>query len=64
MVAQEYEKNAHTMPAIPNWTRMQQVIGEGLNAILSRCSKDVAADLKKLNVHVNQELSAQRVLAK
>jgi hypothetical protein len=43
---------------------MQQVIGEGLNAILSRCSKDLASDLKKLNVHVNQELSAQRVLAK
>ena len=64
MVAGEYANHGHNMPSIPNWTRMQQVIGEGVNALLARCSKDVAGELKKLNLRVNQELSAQRVLAK
>ncbi|MBC7917418.1 MAG: sugar ABC transporter substrate-binding protein [Rhodoferax sp.] len=64
MVAQEYANHGHLMPAIPNWTSMQQLIGEGVNAVLSRCSKDVATDLQKLNIRVNRELSAQRVLAK
>lgn len=64
MVANEYARNGHAMPAIPNWTRMQQVIGEGLNAMLSRCNVELAPALRKLNHRVNQQLSAQKVLAK
>jgi multiple sugar transport system substrate-binding protein len=64
MVAQEYEKFGRNMPNIPNWTRMQQVVSEGLNSILSRCTTDIAGELKKLNVQVNRELSAQQALAK
>jgi multiple sugar transport system substrate-binding protein len=64
MVAQQYADYGRTMPSIPNWTRMQQVIGEGLNAMLSRCSSDIPGALKKLNAQVNRELSAQQALAK
>lgn len=64
LVEKEYADHGHTMPAVPNWTRMQQVVGEGINAMLSRCSPDVPEALRKLNVQVNRELSAQQALAK
>jgi multiple sugar transport system substrate-binding protein len=64
LVAQQYKDHGRTMPRIPNWTRMQQVIGEGLNSMLARCSVDIASALGQLNAQVNRELSAQRALAK
>lgn len=64
LVASEYAEHGHTMPGIPNWTRMQQVVGEGINAMLSRCSTDIPGALQKLNTQVNRELSAQQALAK
>ena len=43
---------------------MQQVIAEGLNATLSRCGSDVAAEMKKLGGRINAELAAQKALAR
>jgi multiple sugar transport system substrate-binding protein len=64
MVAQEHARFSRSFPAIPNWTRMQQIIAEGFNSTLARCSSDVVGDMKKLNLKVNEELRAQNVLVK
>ncbi|HEY1092357.1 MAG TPA: sugar ABC transporter substrate-binding protein [Burkholderiaceae bacterium] len=63
-VAQEYTEHGHTQPLIPNWTRMQQVVAEGLNATLARCGSDVATEMGKLNRRINQELAVQKALAR
>ncbi|MFH7042195.1 sugar ABC transporter substrate-binding protein [Paucibacter sp. JuS9] len=63
-VAQEYAEHGRQQPAIPNWTRMQQLIAEGLNATLSRCGSDIGAELKKLNGRIDQELATQKALAR
>lgn len=62
-VAQEYAQHGRTPPAVPNWTRMQQVVADGLNATLSRCGSDVGAEMKKLNGRISAELAAQKALA-
>ncbi|MDR7331888.1 sugar ABC transporter substrate-binding protein [Roseateles asaccharophilus] len=64
IVAQEYAQHGRTQPAVPNWTRMQQLVAEGLNATLSRCGSDVATEMKRLNTRINQELATQKALAK
>ncbi|QOT82113.1 ABC transporter substrate-binding protein [Cupriavidus basilensis] len=58
-----YQKDAHYVPAIPDWMSMRQLTAEGLNRILANCSSDVDGGLKDLNKRVNQELARQRVLA-
>ena len=63
-VAEEYAEHGRSQPAIPNWSRMQQLIAEGLNATLARCNADIGTDLKKLNRRIDQELSAQKALAR
>ena len=63
MVAGEYALHGHTFAAVPNWSRVQQVAAEGFNALLSRCSPNVEAELKQINQRVNDELARQKVLA-
>lgn len=63
LVADAYLQHGKPLPAVPNWTRLQQLIADGFNATLARCGSDVAADLRALNAKVNTELARQRVLA-
>lgn len=63
-VAQEYAQHGRAQPAVPNWTRMQQLVAEGLNATLARCGSDVSAEMKRLNTRISQELATQKALAR
>ncbi|QCL97709.1 ABC transporter substrate-binding protein [Agrobacterium tumefaciens] len=58
-----FDKYGHYMPAIPNWTAVRMITGEGFNKILSQCDADVGAELKTLNKQVAEELRAQNVLS-
>ncbi|MBN8504842.1 MAG: sugar ABC transporter substrate-binding protein [Burkholderiales bacterium] len=63
VVAQQYAQNGRMQPRIPNWTRMQQLIADGLNAALARCDGDLGTALRQLNGRIDAELSAQKVKA-
>ncbi len=58
-----FEKYGHYMPAVPNWTTIRQITGEGFNRILSQCDADVSVELKALNKQVAGELKAQNALS-
>ncbi|MDX5628711.1 MULTISPECIES: sugar ABC transporter substrate-binding protein [unclassified Brenneria] len=60
--AEQYANNGHYVPAVPNWTPIRQVTADGFNKILSDCSSDIPAELKKLDAKVNLELRKQKVL--
>lgn len=62
-VADVYRKDAHYVPAIPDWMSLRQVTADGLNRILSSCDSDIAGGLKDLNTKVNRELARQHVAA-
>lgn len=62
-VASAYAADGRAQPAIPNWTRMQQLIADGLNGVLARCGSDPSAALKQLNQRIARELASQKVLA-
>lgn len=59
MVAQEYTQHGHPLPQARNWSRLQQVAADGINAMLAHCSKDIPGDLRALNVRFNAELARQ-----
>lgn len=63
-VATAYAEHARDQPLIPNWTRMQQVIADSMNTVLSRCGSDIAGEMKKLNTRIDAELAQQKALAK
>ncbi|AUG99475.1 sugar ABC transporter substrate-binding protein [Prodigiosinella confusarubida] len=62
--AEQYATDGRYVPAVPNWTPIRQLTADGFNRILSDCSSNIPAELGKLNVKVNAELSKQKVLAK
>ena len=58
-----FDKYGHYMPAVPNWTAIRTVTGEGFNRILAQCDADVAKELEALNKQVAIELSGQDALS-
>ena len=58
-----FDKYGHYMPAVPNWTAIRTVTGEGFNRILAQCDADVPTELKALNEQVKIELSGQNALS-
>ncbi|TMV91827.1 sugar ABC transporter substrate-binding protein [Thioclava sp. BHET1] len=52
----------HYMPAVPDWTSIRLLTGDGFNAILSQCQSDIPAQLADLNTKVAAELKKQGVL--
>ncbi len=58
-----FDKYGHYMPAVPNWTAIRTVTGEGFNRILAQCDADVANELEALNTQVATELSGQNALS-
>lgn len=58
-----FDKYGHYMPAVPNWTAIRTVTGEGFNRILAQCDADVAKELEALNKQVATELSGQNALS-
>lgn len=58
-----FDKYGHYMPAVPNWTAIRTVTGEGFNRILAQCDADIPTELKALNEQVKIELSGQNALS-
>lgn len=58
-----FDKYGHYMPAVPNWTAIRTITGEGFNRILAQCDADVPTELEALNKLVATELSAQNALS-
>ncbi len=58
-----FDKYGHYMPAVPNWTAIRSVTGDGFNRILAQCDADVPTELKALNEQVKIELSGQNALS-
>jgi multiple sugar transport system substrate-binding protein len=64
MVAQEYARHGRPLPQAENWSRLQQVTADGFNAILARCSTDIAAQLKTVSASLDAELAKQQASAR
>lgn len=58
-----FDKNAHYVPSVPNWTPIRQLTADGFNRILSNCSADIPAELKTIDAGVASELRKQKALA-
>ncbi|WFR99406.1 ABC transporter substrate-binding protein [Rhizobium tumorigenes] len=58
-----FDKYAHYMPPVPNWTALRTLTGEGFNGILAKCNADVPTELEALNKQVATELSGQNALS-
>jgi multiple sugar transport system substrate-binding protein len=58
-----FDKYGHYMPAVPNWTAVRTITGEGFNRILAQCDASVATELEALNKQVATELSGQEALS-
>ncbi len=58
-----FDKYGRYMPAVPNWTAVRTLTGDGFNRILAQCDADVTAELEALNKQVATELSGQNALS-
>jgi multiple sugar transport system substrate-binding protein len=58
-----FDKNAHYVPAVPNWTPIRMLTADGFNRILSNCNADIPAELKTIDDAMTTELRKQKALA-
>ncbi len=61
--ADAFANYSHYMPAVPNWTPIRMITGEGFNRILADCGSDIPAELARTDDAVAAELTSQEALA-
>lgn len=54
-----YDESGRNAPALPNWATVRQISSEGLNGVVSDCSRDVAGAMDKLAGEIDSELEKQ-----
>lgn len=58
-----FDKNAHYVPPVPNWTPIRMLTADGFNKILSECNSDIPAELADIDAKLADELRKQKALA-
>lgn len=54
-----YDEHGRNAPALPNWATVRQISSEGLNGVVSECSRDVAGAMGELADEIDAELEKQ-----
>lgn len=54
-----YDDSGRNAPALPNWSTVRQISSEGLNGVVSDCSRDVAEAMGELAGEIDTELEKQ-----
>ena len=58
-----FDKYAHYVPPVPNWTPIRMLTAEGFNGILADCNSDIPGQLKAIDEKMAAELRKQKALA-
>ncbi|MFJ2947977.1 extracellular solute-binding protein [Streptomyces sp. NPDC087226] len=54
-----YDTAGRNAPALPNWSNVRQISSEGLNGVVSDCSRDVGRAMDELAGEIDAELEKQ-----
>ncbi|MGW4104285.1 sugar ABC transporter substrate-binding protein [Streptomyces okerensis] len=54
-----YDDSGRNAAALPNWSTVRQISSEGLNGVVSECSRDVAQAMGELAGEIDAELEKQ-----